>query len=68
MNSVPGVESPKKNPSAELRQLAGKRVIESKEFFDTLKSLTNTKHSLLLQCILETLNAIPNMYFINKKI
>ncbi len=56
-------DSPKKGlpPSGGLRQTAGKRLLESKEFVDTLKLLTRVKHPLLLQCVLETLVTIPNM-------
>lgn len=60
--SINSPESPKKaSLSNDLRQLAGKKMLENKDFLDSLKLLASTRHSLLLQCVLETLNAIPNM-------
>jgi len=67
MDILPPVESPKKSAilTGGLRVSAGKRMLESKEFVETLKLLTNTKHPLLLQCVLETLASIPALYFLN---
>ncbi len=58
-------DSPKKSSfisAGGLRQSAGRKMLESKEFVETLKLLTRTKHPLLLQCVLETLATVPNMY------
>ncbi len=64
MDAVSSDISPKKStigPAGGLRQSAGKKMLDSKEFIETLKMLTHTKHPLLLQCVLETLASIPSM-------
>ena len=62
MNKESGQESPKRNMNVSgLRQSVAKKMLNNKEFVESLKLLTQTKHHLLLQCVLETLLAIPNM-------
>jgi len=62
MNKEGDQESPKRSINISgLRQSAAKRMLENKDFTGTLKLLTQTKHHLLLHCVLETLSAISPM-------
>ena len=48
-----------------LRQFAANKIISDKGFIETLKLLLQTKHSMLLKCVLDILSVICPMYLFN---